>query len=69
MQIYFTRSKSFSFHSNEFLTKFGSNGRYIAAPTTNGKVFFWDVATKELTGVIQDYSGGTSLAFKTFLTS
>lgn len=45
-----------SYHSNMWMTKFGTNGRYIASPTTDGKIFIWNVRSKELVSVLHDHS-------------
>jgi len=46
------------FHANIWLLKFATtvNGRYVAAPTAVGKVFVWNIKTKELVAVIQKHA-------------
>lgn len=38
-----------------WMTKFGTNGRYIASPTTDGKIFIWNIRSKELVTVLRDH--------------
>lgn len=40
------------YHANFWLTEFGLNGRYIAAPTAEGKVFVWNIKTAKLVAII-----------------
>ncbi|KAJ1845957.1 hypothetical protein LPJ57_009127, partial [Coemansia sp. RSA 486] len=41
--------------SNSWLIRITSNGRYILAPTLNGQVFVFDIATGQATGVLRDH--------------
>ncbi|KAJ2238256.1 hypothetical protein IWW45_000267 [Coemansia sp. RSA 485] len=41
--------------SNSWLIRITSNGRYILAPTLNGQVFVFDIATGQTTGVLRDH--------------
>eukprot|EP01114_Cavostelium_apophysatum_P022749 TRINITY_DN8336_c0_g1_i1.p1 TRINITY_DN8336_c0_g1~~TRINITY_DN8336_c0_g1_i1.p1 ORF type:complete len:617 (+),score=168.47 TRINITY_DN8336_c0_g1_i1:139-1989(+) len=43
------------YHSNMWMTKFATNGRYILSPTTEGKVFIWNIQTKALVAVMHDH--------------
>lgn len=43
------------YNSNSWLIKTTSNGRYILAPTFNGQVFVFNIATGEVTGVFRDH--------------
>jgi WD40 repeat protein len=45
----------FRYVSNIWLTKFACNGRYLAAPTQEGKVFMWNLASGELTCVLKGH--------------
>jgi len=44
------------YHSNIWLLKLTSNGRYVAAPTTVGKVFIWNLKSLQLVSVIKKHS-------------
>jgi WD40 repeat protein len=44
-----------SYHSNSWLMKITSNGRYIAAPTFNGNVYLYNIQSGELAGVLRDH--------------
>jgi WD40 repeat protein len=37
------------------LVRIASNGRYIAAPTYQGGVFFFDIKTGNVTGMLNDH--------------
>ncbi|KAJ2753642.1 hypothetical protein IWQ56_006590, partial [Coemansia nantahalensis] len=41
--------------SNSWLIRIASNGRYIAAPTLNGQVFLFGIATGHVAGVLRDH--------------
>ncbi|KAJ1812607.1 hypothetical protein LPJ75_003567, partial [Coemansia sp. RSA 2598] len=41
--------------SNSWLIRITSNGRYILAPTLNGQVFIFDIATGQTTGILRDH--------------
>ena len=41
--------------SNSWYLKFANNGRYLFAPTTNGKVFIFAIGSGALTGVLADH--------------
>jgi hypothetical protein len=43
--------------SNAWLMRIASNGRYIVAPTCNGAVFIWNVATGDVVGLLHDHEG------------
>ncbi|KAJ2007288.1 hypothetical protein GGI04_000593 [Coemansia thaxteri] len=41
--------------SNSWLIRLASNGRYILAPTLNGQVFVFSIATGQVTAVLRDH--------------
>ncbi|KAJ2156508.1 hypothetical protein GGF46_005140 [Coemansia sp. RSA 552] len=41
--------------SNSWLIRIASNGRYLLAPTLNGQVFVFHVATGRVTGILRDH--------------
>ncbi|KAJ2137147.1 hypothetical protein IW136_003626 [Coemansia sp. RSA 678] len=41
--------------SNSWLIRIASNGRYILAPTLNGQVFVFNIATGQVTGILRDH--------------
>ncbi|KAJ2811028.1 hypothetical protein H4S07_002321, partial [Coemansia furcata] len=41
--------------SNSWLIRLASNGRYILAPTLNGQVFAFSIATGQVTSVLRDH--------------
>jgi len=43
------------FYANLWLTKFATNGRYIVAPTSVGKIFIWNLQTNNLVGVLKNH--------------
>ncbi|CAG8475573.1 5607_t:CDS:10 [Funneliformis mosseae] len=43
------------YHSNSWLIKISSNGRYIAAPTMDGGVFIFNLRTGQVTSILRDY--------------
>eukprot|EP01114_Cavostelium_apophysatum_P011889 TRINITY_DN2644_c0_g1_i2.p1 TRINITY_DN2644_c0_g1~~TRINITY_DN2644_c0_g1_i2.p1 ORF type:complete len:1202 (+),score=337.29 TRINITY_DN2644_c0_g1_i2:134-3739(+) len=43
------------FRSNVSMLKISSNGRYLLAPTTDGKVFIWNLRTAELVGILHEH--------------
>jgi WD40 repeat protein len=42
--------------SNSWLIKIRSNGRYLFAPTSNGKVFVWNLKTTKLAAILHDHA-------------
>lgn len=38
------------------MVRISSNGRYIAAPTYQGGVFFFDIKSGNVTGILNDHS-------------
>jgi WD40 repeat protein len=42
--------------SNSWLIKINSNGRYLFAPTSNGKVFIWNIKTTKLAAILHDHA-------------
>jgi hypothetical protein len=43
------------YHSNSWLIKIASNGRYIAAPTFHGEVFFFNIKTGTVSAILRDH--------------
>lgn len=43
------------YHANIWLLRLATNGRYILAPTTEGKVFVWNVRSRELVAILRDH--------------
>ncbi|CAG8505132.1 7110_t:CDS:10 [Scutellospora calospora] len=43
------------YHSNSWLIKISSNGRYIAAPTMTGHVFIFSLRTGDVTAILRDH--------------
>ncbi|KAJ1735454.1 hypothetical protein LPJ72_001856 [Coemansia sp. Benny D160-2] len=41
--------------SNSWLIRITSNGRYLLAPTLNGQVFVFSIATGQVTGILRDH--------------
>ncbi|KAI9474528.1 WD40-repeat-containing domain protein, partial [Coemansia mojavensis] len=41
--------------SNSWLIRIASNGRYLLAPTLNGQVFVFHLATGQVTGILRDH--------------
>ncbi|ORX74831.1 WD40 repeat-like protein [Linderina pennispora] len=41
--------------SNSWLIRIASNGRYLLAPTLNGQVFAFHIATGKVTGILRDH--------------
>ncbi|KAI9506887.1 WD40-repeat-containing domain protein, partial [Coemansia spiralis] len=41
--------------SNSWLIRITSNGRYLLAPTLNGQVFAFNIATGQVTGILRDH--------------
>ena len=46
-----------SYHSNSWLIKISSNGRYLAAPTMDGGVFIFNLRNGQVTGILRDHDG------------
>lgn len=46
-----------NYHSNSWLIKVTSNGRYIVAPTYDGKLFIFNLKTGKLTGMLHYHDG------------
>ncbi|KAI8052998.1 WD40-repeat-containing domain protein [Syncephalis plumigaleata] len=47
------------YHSNSWLVKIASNGRFILAPTLNGQVFLFDIRSGKMLMVLKDSEDGT----------
>ena len=47
----------YSYHSNSWLIKISSNGRYLAAPTMDGGVFIFNLRNGQVTGILRDHDG------------
>jgi len=45
------------YHSNSWLIKIASNGRYIAAPTYDGKVFIYNLKSGKVSGMLHYHEG------------
>lgn len=45
----------FSYKSNIWPVKMATNGRYILAPTSDGKIFIWNLLTGGLSGILSDH--------------
>ncbi|GBC07592.1 hypothetical protein RclHR1_07550012 [Rhizophagus clarus] len=43
------------YHSNSWLIKISSNGRYLAAPTMDGGVFIFNLKNGQVTGILRDH--------------
>ncbi|KAI8325369.1 WD40 repeat-like protein, partial [Martensiomyces pterosporus] len=41
--------------SNSWLIRIAANGRYLLAPTLNGQVFVFNIATGQVTGILRDH--------------
>ena len=52
------------YQSNVWLMKLNSNGRYVLSPTTDGRVFVWNVRTKEIVAILNDH--GSMFLFSFF---
>lgn len=46
---------------NHWSMRFSSNGSYLASPSSNGKVFIWNIQSGKLTGVLSDHERGTNV--------
>lgn len=46
-----------NYHSNSWLIKVTSNGRYIVSPTYDGKLFIFNLSTGKLTGMLHYHDG------------
>jgi len=46
-----------NYHSNSWLIKITSNGRYIVAPTYDGKLFIFNLKTGKLSGMLHYHEG------------
>jgi WD40 repeat protein len=42
--------------SNSWLAKTRSNGRYLFAPASNGKVFVWNLKSTKLAAILHDHA-------------
>lgn len=52
----------YSYHSNSWLVKIASNGRYLLAPTIYGQIFAFNMLTGQVTGILKDHEGKVTLA-------
>lgn len=50
-----------SYFSNSWPMKPATNGRYILSPTSNGKVFIWNLKTGILSGLLADHGRNTAV--------
>jgi hypothetical protein len=46
-----------SYHANSWLVKITSNGRYILAPTIDGQIFVFNMATGQASAMIKEHEG------------
>jgi WD40 repeat protein len=53
-------SRRCSFFANSWPAHITSNGRYLAAPTSQGEVFIWNLRTGDLVSVLTDHEGTPS---------
>ncbi|KAJ3218650.1 hypothetical protein HDU67_004703 [Dinochytrium kinnereticum] len=57
-ELHHLRSFSHSdYYSNSWITKLATNGRYIAAPTCNGKVFFFEIESGNVAAILNNHQG------------
>eukprot|EP01121_Diplochlamys_sp_Union-15-3_P003214 TRINITY_DN1306_c0_g1_i4.p1 TRINITY_DN1306_c0_g1~~TRINITY_DN1306_c0_g1_i4.p1 ORF type:complete len:216 (+),score=25.07 TRINITY_DN1306_c0_g1_i4:43-690(+) len=49
------------YSANSWPVKISSNGRYICAPTADGRVFMWNIRTCNLVGVLADHVSSASI--------
>lgn len=47
-----------SYHANSWLVKITSNGRYILAPTIDGQIYVFNMATGQASAMIKEHEGG-----------
>lgn len=45
------------YHSNSWLVRIASNGRYLLAPTALGQIFAFNMLTGEVTAIIKEHEG------------
>jgi len=45
-----------SYDANTWIMRFASNGRYLVAPTAVGKVFIWNIRSKQVVGILEDHN-------------
>ena len=43
------------YRSNIWMLKLATNGRYVLSPTTEGKVFVWNLRSAELVAILNDH--------------
>ncbi len=46
-----------SYHSNSWLVKITSNGRYLLAPTIYGQIFVFNMLTEQVTAILKEHQG------------
>jgi hypothetical protein len=44
------------YHSNTWMLKLATNGRYVLSPTVEGKVFVWNLRSSELVAILNDHA-------------
>jgi WD40 repeat protein len=47
------------YKSNVWLMKCNSNGRYMCSPTTDGRVFVWNLRSREVAAILFDHTSNT----------
>lgn len=45
----------FSYVANSWMLRLASNHHYVLAPTSEGKVFIWTIATEQLVGILAEH--------------
>jgi hypothetical protein len=46
-----------SYHSNSWLVKVASNGRYLLAPTIYGQIFVFNLLSGQVSAILKDHEG------------
>ena len=49
------------YKSNVWLMKCNSNGRYMCSPTTDGRVFVWNLKSREVAAILFDHTKGVEV--------
>jgi WD40 repeat protein len=50
-----------AYKSNIWPVKIATNGRYVLAPTSDGKIFIWNLLTGGLSGILSDHDYGNAV--------
>jgi hypothetical protein len=56
----------FSYDSNYPMARIATNGRYLVAPTSRGKVFIWNINSGALTAVLSDRRNASFFSTHTY---